>query len=183
MVSNTLRISANSHLVTSNAINNKPRFMRVRRRLRCFALNDKIVYEVITDPSSFPALFSSFGCSSRTWSISTLKLQLALSANLVSLLFFCVRPKEVGPWTLLILRHCGDLGNHHSRSFRRRLGPWEVFSFSVNAHPNFVKFFHVLRPLLSLRIVDIRYCFFEGVKHMCEIDFVIAVDEAIAEIN
>ena len=53
--------------------------MGVGRRFGYFALNYKVVYKVVLGPSSFSTFFSRFTHSSRTYTITTIRLDLALS--------------------------------------------------------------------------------------------------------
>ena len=97
MVSNTLCITSYNHLITTNAVNDKPRLMGTGRRLGCFTLNYEVIYKVVSSPSSFSTFFIRFRHSGRTDTITTLKLDLAFSTYLVSRSFFFVCPKNIGP--------------------------------------------------------------------------------------
>src|ERR1700678_1223064 len=60
-------------------------------------------------------------------------------------------------------------------------GPWESFTFFVNAHPDFVELLHVAGPILHILAVGIWDNHIEGIKQMCEGYIISAVDEAVTE--
>jgi len=60
-------------------------------------------------------------------------------------------------------------------------GPWESFTFFVNAHPDFVELLHVAGPILHILAVGIWDNRIEGIKQMCEGYIISAVDEAVTE--
>ena len=83
MASNTHRIMFYNHLVTGNAVNNKLQLMGAGS-FGQFTLNYEIIYKVVSVPASLSTLFSRFRHPGRTYTISTLKLDLALCTYFVS---------------------------------------------------------------------------------------------------
>ncbi|KIM40873.1 hypothetical protein M413DRAFT_155081 [Hebeloma cylindrosporum] len=76
--------------------------MGIRRRLGSFTFIYKLVDKVVSSPASSSTRFSRFRCSGRTYTVPTLKPDLAFSAYIISCYLFFIRPKNIGPrvWSL-----------------------------------------------------------------------------------